>query len=90
MSKIIAAPYGNMVISVSNAQHIMLQQYGQTKRASEAAIMTSAFMKVKNKIRSLHQGIISFNSKLNMIHIVLNFQSFRLTDYVGFHIKTEY
>lgn len=31
MSKIIAAPYVNVVISVSNAQRIMLQQCMQTK-----------------------------------------------------------
>lgn len=44
----------------------------------------------KIKLEVYIQGIISFNSKLNMIHIVLNFQSFRLTDYVEIHIKTEY
>lgn len=56
MTKIIAAPYGNMVISVSNAQHIMLQVYAD-KRALLAAVMTKALMKLENRIQGYFQAV---------------------------------
>lgn len=79
-----------MVISVSSAQHIMLQQYGRQKSISDSSNDQCSHYGENIKLEGYIQGIVLFNSKLKMRDSMLNFQSLHLTDFMETLTKAEY